>query len=158
MNKLGRPPGTFKGAYPRRINRVVTKTYQAWQGMIARCHGNHPASRYYKGKGIEVCAEWRSSFDSFFLHIGEAPPGMWLDRIDNSKGYCPGNVRWVTPKESANNRTQPGKQNAKPMSLRSICHALGVPYLRTYMRIETLGWTYDEAFREVNQASSGSIV
>ena len=36
--------------------------------------------------------------------MGEPPTGHQLDRIDSNKGYEPGNCRWVTAKENANNR------------------------------------------------------
>lgn len=44
-------------------------------------------------------------FERFLNHIGRRPSGIHsLDRIDNDSGYFPGNVRWATPKEQANNR------------------------------------------------------
>jgi len=147
----GRPKGTFKGLHPCRVNGKMTKTYQAWQSMIARCHGNHPASRYYKGRGIAVCAQWRdkaTGYDCFVADVGVAPPKHWIDRIDNDGDYEPGNVRWVTPKESAGNRRQGGGANAQPMSLSSICGALGVSYPRVYQRMKLWNWTIYEAFKE----------
>lgn len=148
----GRPKGTFKRIHPCRVNGKVTKTYQAYQGMIARCHNlKAPNYRYYGAKGTSVCERWRfkDGYDNFVCDVGVAPPGYWLDRKENSKGYEPGNVRWVTPRESANNRKQGGGKNAQPMSLRSLCMTLGVPYMRTYFRVNRFKWTYSEAFREI---------
>lgn len=52
-----------------------------------------------------MCSEWRKDFQKFLAHIGKRPgPGYSVDRIDNNKGYEPGNVRWATPKEQARNR------------------------------------------------------
>jgi hypothetical protein len=52
-----------------------------------------------------MCDEWIESFDLFLAHIGPKPdPRMSLDRIDNSKGYEPGNVRWATWPEQLKNR------------------------------------------------------
>lgn len=73
--------------------------------MISRCHDPRDASfERYGGRGISVCIEWRESFEAFALHVGDRPLGMSLDRINNSGNYEPGNVRWATPKEQANNR------------------------------------------------------
>ena len=38
--------------------------------------------------------------------MGEKPgPGYELDRIDGTRGYEPGNCRWVTRKQNSDNRS-----------------------------------------------------
>ena len=52
-----------------------------------------------------MCSEWATDFKAFSTYLGEAPtPLHTLDRIDNTKGYEPGNVRWATAKEQSKNR------------------------------------------------------
>jgi len=54
-----------------------------------------------------VCAEWDTAvggFDRFLAHIGPRPDGRELDRINNVRGYEPGNVRWATRSANASNR------------------------------------------------------
>jgi hypothetical protein len=76
-----------------------------WQGMLQRCYDpNNIAYERYGGRGIRVCKRWRHSFENFLADVGERPPGHSIDRINNSGNYKPGNVKWSTPKEQANNR------------------------------------------------------
>ena len=82
-----------------------TSLYSIWQGMVQRCcNENSKDYPRYGGRGITVCVEWRNSFEAFRAYVGERPAGMTLDRIDNDRGYKPGNVRWATPKQQQANR------------------------------------------------------
>lgn len=57
--------------------------------------------KFYGGRGIEFRFD---SFEQFYALLGERPDGTTLDRIENDGHYEPGNVRWATPKDQANNR------------------------------------------------------
>lgn len=82
-----------------------SRTYRIWRNMINRCHWDKwPEWKYWGGRGIFVCEEWRGSFEAFLRDMGEAPKGLSIDRIDNDKGYFKGNCRWATATEQANNR------------------------------------------------------
>jgi len=73
--------------------------------MLSRCENpKHVAFGSYGGAGIKVCNRWHS-FESFVEDLGWRPEGKTLDRIDNSKGYEPGNARWATGFEQHRNRT-----------------------------------------------------
>jgi hypothetical protein len=90
-----------------------------------------------------VCERWSGcgGYERFLDDMGEAPEGMWLDRVDNGKGYEPGNCRWVTPKESARNRKQRGQVEG---SIRQRCRAVGMPYVQVIQRIHR-GWSVEQA-------------
>lgn len=90
----------------RKHGRRNTLEYSSWQSMKARCldHANKDYPRW-GGRGVAVCPEWAASFEAFFDHIGPRPAGTTLDRIDNDRGYEPGNVRWATNQQQAANRS-----------------------------------------------------
>jgi len=81
-----------------------TPEYSSWTAMKGRCLSpTHKDFPNYGAKGVVVCDEWRDSFIAFFNHIGPRPKGTSLDRIDNRKGYIPGNVRWTTESQQQRN-------------------------------------------------------
>lgn len=89
----------------RRHGMTGTRTYVCWQEAKKRCHSpNHTRFLEYGARGIAVCERWRDSFENFLEDMGECPPGMTLERRDNSIGYEPGNCEWATRERQAQNR------------------------------------------------------
>ncbi len=83
--------------------------FKKWQSMKRRCYikgtdGYH----FYGGRGIKVCDEWLNDVKSYYDYMISLPNAMYdgytVDRIRNNEGYKPGNVRWATQKQQANNR------------------------------------------------------
>jgi hypothetical protein len=83
-----------------------SKEYATWRRIINRTtNPDFPAYSWYGGKGVSVCPEWRGRFEAFYDHIGPAPSlAHSIDRINPFGNYEPGNVRWATAKEQANNK------------------------------------------------------
>lgn len=84
--------------------------HKLWRQIKSRC--SRKTGRIYEcyaKRGISVHKDWMTNFLSFeewiLKNLGPKPtPQHSLDRIDNDKGYEPGNVRWATSKEQMNNR------------------------------------------------------
>lgn len=84
--------------------RSYSPTYQSWQAMLARCrYVRRDLQGKYVNRGISVHGRWLS-FVNFAEDMGERPDGTTLDRIDNDRGYEPGNCKWSTPIQQARNR------------------------------------------------------
>lgn len=79
--------------------------YKIWVNIKNRCSNkNDPTFCNYGGRGISLHPEWRISFIAFSNAMGVRPsPRHTVERIDNEKGYIPGNIKWATRKEQAHN-------------------------------------------------------
>lgn len=92
-------------------NTVKTKksSYEVWRNMKQRClNPNNKDFKHYGGRGISICEEWRL-FENFYKDMGEKPPGLQIDRVDNEVGYFKENCKWTTPTKNMLNRR--GKLN-----------------------------------------------
>lgn len=123
-----------------------------WRQMKVRCQNpNDPKYPIYGGRGITVCLEWRHDFVAFLAHIGRRPgPGYSIERIDNSKGYQPGNVRWATKTEQARNTRYNRiiEFKGEKMVLAEWAERTGIPACVLSQRLNRYGWTEERALTE----------
>lgn len=126
-----------------------TRLYRTWQSMKRRCC--NPNAAFYKdygGRGIKVCKEWLHDFEAFHnwaINNGYTDE-LTIDRIDENGDYCPGNCRWATQKQQANNKRNTVRLtwNGETKTLGEWSELVGIPKATIKNRIK-LGWSIERA-------------
>lgn len=96
------------GIYKLQVEHTFKKR---WKALKKRCHDPSTKDWHrYGGRGITLCEEWQHDWRPMLEHMGY-PPTLHhvMDRIDNDRGYEPGNMRWVDRQTSALNRKRTWK-------------------------------------------------
>ena len=96
---------TVHGMHDKRL-------YRTYHNMKRRCYspGSHNY-KYYGGRGITICDEWKNSFPAFCEWAIESgySDDLTIDRIDVDGNYEPSNCRWVHASIQSGNRRKPNK-------------------------------------------------
>lgn len=127
---------------------VKTPEYQTWARIKTRCtNENHSDYPDYGGRGLMVAAEWVDDFEAFYAHIGPKPTSKHsIDRIDNERGYEPGNVRWATTEVQSNNKRSNHSLTVgdQTMTIRQWAQKTGLDQKTICMRV-LRGWSAEDA-------------
>lgn len=122
--------------------------YHVWCGIIRRClNPNSSAYPDYGGRGITVCEKWRD-FLGFYEDMGDQPPSMTIDRIDNDLGYSPENCRWASRAEQNRNKRSVRKLTIGDETLPILVWAerYGIKQRTVLARIRS-GWDAEAAVK-----------
>jgi len=101
----------------------------------------------YAGRGIGVCPEWAGSFDRFIEDVGRRPSADYsIDRIENDRGYEPGNVRWSLAVEQQRNKRNNRKLTAfgQTKCMSAWAEEIGVSPGTIFGRLSR-GWSVEKA-------------
>lgn len=127
-----------------------TREYSIWLGIKKRCYNSSCVNyKHYGARGVKMCDQWLNSFENFLSDVGFAPSNNHsIDRINVNGDYEPGNVKWSTPLEQANNTTRNFfvDFNGEIKTLSVWCSELGLNYHRTKRRLYK-GYSPNEAFQ-----------
>jgi hypothetical protein len=126
-----------------------TRLYYVWLSMRNRCYRQGVKGyENYGGRGIEVCEEWRQSYEAFrdwSLSHGYKQ-GLQIDRINNDSNYSPQNCRWVTHYKNMQN-TRINKKvyfQGKWQTRSEIADTYHISKLLLRNRLEN-GWSIEDA-------------
>jgi hypothetical protein len=125
--------------------------YATWCAMKRRCRNPSESSyQYYGGRGIVVCPEWLDNFERFYADMGPRPEGTTLDRFPDKNGnYEPGNCRWATDTEQANNMRSNVLlvHDGRSLTMMEWSKETGLSYHMIRLRLRR-GWTVERALTE----------
>lgn len=129
--------------------------YRSWQAMHQRVLVN---PRY---QNITICERWsgEEGFINFFKDMGDRPTGLTIERVNNNLGYYPGNCKWATHLEQAQNtrKTVQLTMDGETHSINEWCRKLNVPYYLIKQRRKR-GMSLEEAFKTpINQSKRGRL-
>lgn len=102
---------------------------------------------------------WMGTFGflDFIYSVGPMPNhkkvngrNKWtIDRIDNSKGYEPGNCRWATMKTQGRNKSDNKRivVDGIEMVQSEACEKYGIPQNVYWNRVNCYGWSVEKALK-----------
>ncbi len=101
----------------QRYGNELHPLYARWLSTTQRCtNPNHVSYKNYGARGIALADNLRT-FGDYCSHLESLPDydpvNRTIDRIDNSKGYEKGNLRWATPSTQTANQRFSGKGKNK---------------------------------------------
>lgn len=134
-----------------------SRAYSTWLSMKQRClNPNNPAFKDYGGRGITICDRWLD-FETFVGDMGQPPNGHTIERLNNSRGYEPGNCVWADRETQQNNR-RPNKRITWRGETRTVSQwsrKLGLHRNTIDQRLAN-GWPLDKVFSsEMHRDLSG---
>ncbi len=134
-------------------NMSKTRLYHEWASIKNRCYNkNLKTYKDYGGRGIEVCDEWKHSFEAFrdWAFENGYSDDLTIERINFDMNYCPENCKWIPFNEQQKNRRicYSIEYMGKTQNLTDWCRELNLPFGVVHNRVKKLGWSFERAISE----------
>ena len=134
-------------------NMCHDRLCKEWYRMLNRASNTKWSEAHrYALRGIDVCQEWKESFETFqkwALENGYSNE-LSLDRIDNDKGYSPDNCRWADRKTQCRNKSNNViiEYKGEKKTLAEWAEDLGMNYGTLHSRLKRWNWDIEKAFKK----------
>jgi hypothetical protein len=92
--------------------RNPARLYIIWTSIKDRCFNpKEPAFKYYGGRGISMCSEWKNNYQAFkfWAILNGYQENLTIDRINSNGDYEPKNCQWLTKSENTKKRWSDNK-------------------------------------------------
>lgn len=130
-----------------------TKLYYVFCAMKQRCY--NPKSKSYSsygGRGITICDEWLSDFNTFYAWAVESgyKNTLTIERLNVNGNYEPNNCTWIPMSDQSKNRrvNRVYSYNGKEKNISEWAKELGINRYTLSGRIDKLGYSFEEAIRK----------
>lgn len=143
-----------------------TRFYQTWRDMIVRTTSKKCiAFDRYGGNGIAADERWRifenfmeDMYESYLEHArAHGEKRTTIERVDNKKGYSPGNCKWATPSEQGLNRKSNTRYlvNGELITKKEIADKYGLSYSAINNRIRR-NWPTERLLEPMRRVNHGA--
>ena len=121
----------------------------AYNDILRRCKDPEMVCYHrYGGRGIRCKFDSVEEFAGYIVReLGDRPPGLTLDRINNDGHYEPGNLRWATRATQVRNtyRAILVEYNGAKVPLADLADQFGINYSALRRRVKCLSWPIETA-------------
>lgn len=139
-----------------------TPLHVKWKAIKARCYNpNNVSYPIYGGRGVEVCEEWKTNFNTFYAWAMENnwEKGLSIERIDVNGNYCPENCKLIPQSQQGWNKRNTLKVifNGVPTCLGEVIKVSGTSfgYCRLRHWILSRGISFEEAVEICERIDNG---
>lgn len=130
--------------------KTHTRIYNIYHNMKQRCYNPNNTGYYRYGKrNIQVCDEWKNSFEKFYewAITNGYQDNLTIDRIDNNGNYEPSNCRWVDKITQSNNteKTRFYTYNGETLTISQLAKKYNIKRKLLSRRLCEDNWSINKA-------------